>query len=53
MELIEDGVGGVVATRPRLRDRVIARVYADRIDRGLARGDSPEGSIAAALLAAY
>jgi hypothetical protein len=49
MELIDDGEGGIVATRARLRDRVVARLYADRIDRRLARGGSPEGSIAAAL----
>lgn len=49
MELLEDKTAGLVAVRPRLRDRIASRLHADRIDRHLADGGSPEESVAAAL----
>jgi hypothetical protein len=49
VELIWDGAGGVVAVRPRLRDRIGVRLHAERIDRRLALDGSPEESIENAL----
>ncbi|HJQ42122.1 MAG TPA: hypothetical protein VJ831_03470 [Jatrophihabitantaceae bacterium] len=49
MELIDDGAGGVISVRPRLRDHLSARVHAQRIDRRLAAGASPDESVTVAL----
>jgi hypothetical protein len=43
--------GLVVACRPRLTDRLIARIRARRLDRALAHGTPPEASAALALRA--
>lgn len=43
--------GHVVAERPRLRDRLVARWFAHRLDVALANGVPPEMSIALALRA--
>ena len=51
MLLIDDGHGGVVAARPRLRDHLSARLHADRLDRELAGGASPDTSVPRALRA--
>lgn len=51
MLLIEDRAGGVVAVRPRLRDRIVAYLREERIDRDLAAGGSPEASTPIALRA--
>ena len=50
--LLAGGVDGlVVARRPRLRDRLAARLRARRLDRALAEGTPPEASAALALRA--
>jgi hypothetical protein len=51
MLLIDDGYGGVVAVRARLRDHLRTLANAERIDRELADGVSPEASVASALRA--
>ncbi|MDT4976504.1 MAG: hypothetical protein QOG98_2262 [Pseudonocardiales bacterium] len=51
MYLIDDGNGSAVAVRARIRDRLAARLHADRIDLELARGASPDATISAALRA--
>lgn len=51
MLLIEDGNGGVVGVRVRGRDRIAARLHADRIDRELAGGASAEASVRLAVRA--
>lgn len=51
MLLLEDGHGGVIGVRPTLRDRAAAGLRADRIDRQLARGVSPDASVELALRA--
>lgn len=47
----EDKAGGLVARRPRIRDRVMARVRANQLDRKLAAGVPPESAPALALRA--
>jgi hypothetical protein len=47
--LLADVDGGVYPHRVTLRDRLSARVHADRWDHELARGSSPESSAALAL----
>jgi hypothetical protein len=47
--LLADADGGVYPHRVTVRDRVLARVHADRWDRALARGASPESSAPLAL----
>ena len=47
--LLADADGGVYPHRVTLRDRLSARVHADRWDHELARGSSPEGSAPLAL----
>jgi hypothetical protein len=50
--LLTEGLAGlVVAKRPRLRDRLAARVRPRRLDRALAGGTPPEASAALALRA--
>jgi hypothetical protein len=44
--------GGLVGTRVSLRDRLVARVWPDRLDRELAAGVAPEASAGLALRAA-
>ena len=51
MLLLEDGAGGALATFPRLRDRIAARVRADHLDARLAAGASPDASPSLALRA--
>jgi hypothetical protein len=53
MMLIEDRDGNLTAVRPRLRNRLSAHVHADRIDRELAAGRSPETNLPTALRAAF
>jgi hypothetical protein len=43
----------VIASQPRLRDRLVARLRRRRLDRALARGASPEASAALALRAQH
>jgi hypothetical protein len=43
----------LVASRPRLRDRLVVRLRPRRLDRALARGTSPEASAALALRAQH
>jgi hypothetical protein len=47
--LLADADGGVYPHRVTVRDRVLARVHADRWDRALARGASPESCAPLAL----
>ena len=47
--LLADEAGGVYPHRVTMRDRVSARLHADRWDHALARGSSPEGSAPLAL----
>jgi hypothetical protein len=49
--LIDDGFGGAVPAPVRIRDRLIARLRAGRIDRSLAAGASPDASVINALRA--
>jgi hypothetical protein len=49
MYLIDDGNGSAVAVHARIRDHLAAHLDADRIDRELAHGASPEASIELAL----
>lgn len=51
MLLLEDGAGGALATVPRLRDRIAARVRADHLDARLAAGASPDATPSLALRA--
>jgi hypothetical protein len=51
MLLIETADGAVDAVRPRLRDRLLARLNAERIDRDLAAGAPPDANVAFALRA--
>ncbi|MBV9594259.1 MAG: hypothetical protein JO147_10780 [Actinobacteria bacterium] len=51
MLLFEARRGSVVEIRPRLRDRIWARVHADRIDHELASGASPDTDLGRALRA--
>jgi hypothetical protein len=49
MLLLEDGEGGVFGVNPRIRDRVRAKLHADRLDRALAAGVSPDSDALLAL----
>ena len=51
MLLIDDGAGGVVGVRAGLRDYLRIHLTADRIDRDLAEGASPDATVASALRA--
>jgi hypothetical protein len=51
MILIDQGDGCVVAVPVRWRDRLAARLHADRIDLDLARGESPDVDVRSALRA--
>lgn len=51
MLLIDDGAGGVVGVRARLRDYLRRHLTAGRIDRDLADGASPDASVVSALRA--
>jgi hypothetical protein len=51
MLLIDDGAGGVVGVRAGLRDYLRSHLTADRIDRALADGASPDATAASALRA--
>ncbi len=53
MLLLDDRHGGACAVHPRLRDRLSARLHADRIDRDLAAGASPDGDVVVALRARH
>ena len=49
MLLLEDREGGVFGVNPRIRDRIGAKLHADRLDRALAAGDSPDSTTLLAL----
>ena len=49
MLLLEDSEGGVFGVNPRIRDRIRAKLHADRLDRALAAGDSPDSDALLAL----
>ncbi len=51
MLLLEDGEGGVVGINPRIRNRLGAYLHADRLDRALAAGVSPDSNASLALRA--
>jgi hypothetical protein len=51
MLLIDDGAGGVVGVHAGLRDHLRSHLTADRIDRDLAEGASPDATVASALRA--
>jgi hypothetical protein len=51
MLLIDDGAGGVIGVRAGLRDYLRIHLTADRIDRDLAEGASPDATVASALRA--
>jgi len=51
--LLEDGDAGICGRRVHLRDRLLARLRASRIDRDLAQGASPEFTVALALRARH
>jgi hypothetical protein len=51
MLILNDQLGSIVSVEPRWRDRLHARLRADRIDHQLATGASPDGELAAALRA--
>lgn len=51
MLLLDDGEGGIVGVDPRIRDKVRAYLLADRLDRTLAAGVSPESNASLALRA--
>ena len=49
--LVDDAAGRVVARRVRMRDRIGARLRAERLDAELAAGASPDASVALSLRA--
>lgn len=49
MYLIDKGNGSVVPVHARIRDHLAARLHADRVDRALAGGASPDATIESAL----
>lgn len=51
MLLLETDTGAYVAVEARLRDRLLTRLHAGRIDQQLAEGGSPEASVGAGLRA--
>jgi hypothetical protein len=51
MLILTDEFGSIVSVTPHWRDHVHARLHADRIDRELAAGASPDGEMPAALRA--
>ncbi|MCW2525879.1 MAG: hypothetical protein JWM76_739 [Pseudonocardiales bacterium] len=51
MLILNEEFGSIVSVTTRWRDRVHARLYADRIDRDLAAGSSPDAGVPAALRA--
>ena len=53
MLVLEDGFGGMSAVTPSWRDRLAARTSAERLDRALAAGASPDSSARLALRARH
>jgi hypothetical protein len=49
MYLIDDGQGSAVAVHAGIRDHLVTRLHADRIDAELAQGASPDATISFAL----